>query len=107
MRKTKQQDQWLDVEILRDLGLIDEEGEEQDECILPDHEPTEPSIDSPPGEWTEYSDFPPVSRLIRLPRDKYTPEAAWAELTRRRGAARQYGEVIVTSRFFCLRVTDG
>ena len=105
MRKTRQQEHWIDVEILKDLELIDDEGEE-DAVVLPDHEPTEPSIDSPPGEWTEYSDYPPVSRLLKLPRDKYTPEEAQAELARRRGVAKQYGEMIVTGRFYCLRVMD-
>ncbi len=95
-----------DRELLQDLGLLDEPSLE--EALLaqaPPEEPDVPTIDSPPGEWTEYSDTPPSYRLLRLSKSM-SPEEAEREMRKMcmSEGYKLYGEGFWDARFWCFRL---
>jgi hypothetical protein len=99
-----------DVELLRDLGLLDEEPNLEEVLLVqpPPEEPEPPNIDSPPGEWTEYSDTPPAYRLLRFSRGLYQPEDAEMEMRKvcMRDGLKPHGEGYWDARFYCWRLVS-
>jgi hypothetical protein len=94
-------------QLLSDLDLLDEPDLEDVLRVQPPpEEPNPPTIDSPPGEWTEYSDKPPAYQLLRLSRGVYAPEDAEVEMRKycmSRGL-KLYGEGYWDARFYVWRL---
>jgi hypothetical protein len=91
-----------EVDVLIDIGMLDDNLKLSEALTIqgPPEEPEPPTMDSPPGEWTEYSDTPKSYRLLRLSREVFTAEeaAVLSENIAKSWGVRKYGEG-----FFCVR----
>jgi hypothetical protein len=97
-----------EIETLLDLGFLDDDLKLAEALTIqgPPEEPEPPSMDSPPGEWTEYSDTPKGYRLLRLSREVFTAEeaAVLSETLCKQWGVRKYGEGHFCVRWWCWRV---
>jgi hypothetical protein len=97
-----------EIDVLMDLGMLDDNLKLSEALLIqgPPEEPDVPTMDSPPGEWTEYSDTPPSYRLLRLSRNTFSAEeaAVLSENLCKQWGVKKYGEGFFDIRFWVWRV---
>jgi hypothetical protein len=97
-----------EIDVLMDLGVLDDNMKLSEALMIqgPPEEPEPPTMDNPPGEFTEYSDTPREYRLLRLSRATFTAEeaAVLSENLAKKWGCKKYGEGFFCARWWCWRV---